>query len=246
MTEDVNLIAPIEVISETADFVVINKPVGVSVHKDQNEIGLLQVLAKQLNVQQLFLVHRLDKMTSGLLLLAKTTKANRELSLLFQNRQIEKFYIALSDRKPKKKQGLVMGDMEKARRGDWRLIKRTENPAITQFFSYGVEVKQPYNRMLRLFLMRPATGKTHQLRVMMKSVGAPILGDKRYYSGDTLWQNLDRGYLHAWQLMFEFQGIRYSFVAEPSQGDLFQLAAVKSQLASLNDNSVSWPRLKQQ
>ncbi|KAL8218948.1 UNVERIFIED_CONTAM: hypothetical protein K2H54_000327 [Gekko kuhli] len=71
----------------------------------------------------LYPVHRLDKMTSGLVLLARTTEANRALSMAFAAREVSKQYLALSDRKPKKKQGWVKGDMQKGRGGSWMLAR---------------------------------------------------------------------------------------------------------------------------
>ncbi|QLB19300.1 TIGR01621 family pseudouridine synthase [Mannheimia granulomatis] len=193
------------------DFIIINKPEGVSVHKDEEEIGLTEQVAKQLNVEQVWLVHRLDKITSGLLILALNKEAAVRFYHLFEQHKIQKTYWALSDKKPKKKQGKIVGDMEKSRNGAWKLCHSKENPAVTQFTSYSVEVP------LRHFLLQPKTGKTHQLRVAMKSLGSPILGD-RLYSGTAA----DRVYLHAYQLDFEYDGERICVNAEPTSGQLWQ------------------------
>jgi len=89
-----------------------------------------------------------------------------------------------------------------------------ENPAITQFFSSAAQPGQ------RLFLLKPKTGKTHQLRVALKSIGAPIAGDT-LYGGDDKLEKFDRTYLHAYALEFTFGGQRQQFVSMPTQGDLF-------------------------
>ena len=68
----------IEVVYQHSDFIIINKPEGISVHKDQAEQGLTELVAKQLNVPQVWLVHRLDKVTSGLLILALNTESAAE------------------------------------------------------------------------------------------------------------------------------------------------------------------------
>ncbi|MDF4311229.1 pseudouridine synthase, partial [Vibrio parahaemolyticus] len=98
------------------DFLIINKHPNVSVHKDDGDTMLLQEVAKQSGDEQLYLIHRLDKMTSGILLLGRNAKAASALSQAFADRQVEKFYLAIGSKKPKKKQGLVVGDMERSRR----------------------------------------------------------------------------------------------------------------------------------
>ncbi|OTW27794.1 RNA pseudouridine synthase, partial [Vibrio parahaemolyticus] len=153
------------------DFLIINKHPNVSVHKDDGDTMLLQEVAKQSGDEQLYLIHRLDKMTSGILLLGRNAKAASALSQAFADRQVEKFYLAIGSKKPKKKQGLVAGDMERSRRSSWKLVNSKNNPAVTQFFSLAAEPGE------RLFLCKPHTGKTHQIRVALKSVGSGIVGD---------------------------------------------------------------------
>ncbi len=75
----------IEVVYQHSDFIIINKPEGISVHKNQEEQGLTEFVAKQLNVPQVWLVHRLDKVTSGLLILALNAESAAEFSRLFLN-----------------------------------------------------------------------------------------------------------------------------------------------------------------
>ncbi|MFT6255233.1 MAG: tRNA pseudouridine32 synthase/23S rRNA pseudouridine746 synthase [Granulosicoccus sp.] len=194
------------IVAENEHFIVVNKHVGVCVHSEPDEVGLLVQMKQDLQLEQLLPVHRLDKVTSGLLLCAKTSAAASELSQLFQNRQVEKYYLALSDKKPKKKQGLISGGMERGRRGSWKLSQSKDNPAITQFFSYGLGDGN------RLFLLKPKTGKTHQLRVALKSIGSPISGDRLY--GHPL--SLPKGIrLHASILSFEYQGEYYRYVDFP-------------------------------
>ena len=192
----------LDILLQTSDFVVINKPAGLSVHRDQNDSGLTEMLAQQLGVPQLWLVHRLDKPTSGVLLLALNADAASELAQAFANRQVKKNYLALSDRKPSKKQGWIKGDMVRSRQGAWKLTRSMENPAQTRFSSHSSEPGR------RLFVLRPLTGKTHQLRVAMKSLGSPILGDTLY--GGT---PADHLYLHAWCLSFPFRGAWFTVEA---------------------------------
>jgi len=197
-------------VAERADFLLIDKAPDISVHRDQEQYGLVERVAAEHGCAQLYLVHRLDRMTSGLLLLAKSAASCAALARQFAEHKIEKMYVALSDRKPLKKQGSVRGDMLRARDGAWRLARSLENPALTVFHSRSVEPG------LRLFVLRPRTGKTHQLRVAMKSLGAPILGDSRY--GGSV---AERGYLHACALRFEYAGETVCFSEPPRTGALF-------------------------
>ncbi|MGX2949094.1 TIGR01621 family pseudouridine synthase [Frederiksenia canicola] len=193
------------IIYRHTDFVIINKPAGVSVHRDEQAVGLTEKLAKQLGVDQVWLVHRLDKLTSGLLILALNKTAAATFYRLFEAHQIQKTYWAISTQKPKKKQGSIIGDMAKSRNGAWKLCQTRHHPAITQFISYAIAPK------LRQFILQPKTGKTHQLRVAMKSLGSPILGDQLYRG-----EAADRLYLHAYQLDFIYDGEPISVSVEPT------------------------------
>lgn len=180
-------------------------------HKDQQAVGLTELVAKQLGVEQVWLVHRLDKITSGLLILALNKEAAANFYTLFEQHKIQKTYWAISDKKPKKKQGKIVGDMQKSRNGAWKLCHSKENPAITQFTSCRIDPP------LRHFILQPKTGKTHQLRVAMKSLGSPILGDSLYSGSES-----DRVYLHAHQLEFNYQNEHFYVQALPESGQIWQ------------------------
>ncbi|MBF1199600.1 MAG: TIGR01621 family pseudouridine synthase [Haemophilus parainfluenzae] len=218
----------LDIIYQTDDFIIIYKPCGISVHKDQSEIGLTTLLAEQLGVPQVWLVHRLDKVTSGLLILALNAESAAEFFRLFSEHHIQKSYLALSNQKPKKKQGLIVGDMQKARNGAWKLCQSKENPAITRFESVSCEPN------LRLFILKPQTGKTHQLRVAMKSLGSPILGDALYGKNT---EKIDRTYLHAARLQFEFKGQAFDVFTSPKEGEWWHRDAVQSQIQKFSSAS---------
>lgn len=203
----------IPIVAQNADFIVVNKPAGLNFHSEESA-GLVVLVQQQLQVEQLYPVHRLDKMTSGLLILAFNKATAQAFNDLFSSRQIDKFYLAIANQKPKKKQGWVKGDMVAARRGSWMLTKTQENPAITQFISALIRPGE------RLFLLKPTTGKTHQLRVMMKSLSAPICGDVRYADSEQAKQE-DRGYLHAYAMRFDLQDKHYEFVCPPDSGQRY-------------------------
>jgi tRNA pseudouridine32 synthase/23S rRNA pseudouridine746 synthase len=227
-----------------SDFVLINKYPGVSVHKDDGETMLVHEVSQALDGQTLYLVHRLDKMTSGLLLLARSADAARALSACFAQRTVEKYYLAIGCKKPKKKQGFICGDMTRSRRSGWMLTAAQTNPAMTQFFSTAGEHGE------RLFLCRPLTGKTHQIRVALKSIGSAIVGDPIYSSRrDNDRSHADRGYLHAYALKFSYAGEAYSFLCDPRQdetlGDKWQEPTVSSGIEQwLEPWSLPWPQVK--
>lgn len=229
------------VIYDCTDFVVVDKSAGVDFHDCDGLAGLFSQVKSSLGLTEFYPVHRLDKVTSGLVVFAKTAAVNKALCQQFFERTTEKYYVAIAAGKPKKKQGAVTGDMARSRRSSWVLLKTKNNPALTQFFSYSLIPG------LRMYLLKPATGKTHQLRVALKSVAAPILGDKIYSGANTYKieeQNhtADRTYLHAYSLGFTLFGRDYRFVCKPSQGELFVQA--NDLLARLEEPwCLPWPNL---
>lgn len=208
----------IPVLFESKRILVIEKPHGVSHHSEDDELGILATVRNQLQTYpplstdecatRLYGVHRLDKVTSGILIFAKDEEMAGLLSKAFREKKIVKYYTAISAKKPKKKkQGWVKGNMVPSRRGTWKLLdtkkktsisgtknKSSDNYAATRFFTAGLgkvnelflsEIeKERNNDELKspktVMLFQPITGKTHQIRVAAKSVGLPILGDERY------------------------------------------------------------------
>lgn len=227
-----------KIITQTDDFVVVAKSAGVNFH-DEEQVGsglfsqVKQQMKKQFSVTELYPIHRLDKMTSGLILFAKNIKSAQIFGKLFEEHNVEKYYLAISDKKPTKKQGLIKGDMAKSRRGMFKLLRTMDNPAITQFFSYPIANKQ------RLYLLKPHSGKTHQLRVALSSIGAPIIGDPLYNANSTT----DRGYLHAYALRFSFLGIMYQFILPSDQGEYYLTQSIRDKLVELDQPwLLNWPK----
>lgn len=215
-------------------FVVCAKPSGVGMHDEAAEQGFVSVARALLGNVNLLPVHRLDKPTSGLCVFAKTSAVAALFGNLFETKQMTKYYIALTANKPSKKQGGVIGDMEKTRNGSWKLTSAKRNPAITHFFSFA------YKEGRRFIVLKPATGKTHQLRVALKALGAPIIGDERYGG-----LKQDRLYLHAYQLAFALEGVDYSFQCTPTSGELFHKNTLDTVLDTVGDfNVLKWPALK--
>lgn len=225
---------PIPVLVEHADFVIVDKPAGSHMHSQHGQHSVVQQLSAQLD-EQLWPVHRLDAGTSGLLILARSGHAAANFGKLFEHQQLQKFYLAVAAGKPKKKQGLVRGDMEKARNGSWKLSKLLNNPACTQFFSYALSETPGH----RLYVLRPLTGRSHQLRVALKSISAPILGDTRYGGAAA-----ERLHLHAYALRFQYQDELIELVRPPAPVAGFTV--VLSQLHQQNLNQpwqLPWPAI---
>lgn len=223
---------PIPVLAEHRDYFVVNKPCGINVHQQDDVDGLVTRLKKQLNTEHLWLAHRLDQVTSGCLLLARNKTTAASLGEQFQQRQVGKFYLALCYKRPKKRQGTIKGDMKKIRAGRWALSRSLDNPAVTHFYDMGL------GNGLRLQLLRPHTGQTHQLRVVLNSLGSTILGDT-FYGGTAA----DRTYLHAWQLTFEHQQSIHRFACLPASGEHFQsdLFLQKVEDISPPEDRFRWP-----
>jgi len=221
-------------IDQQSNFIIINKAAGTNFH-DEAELGsgLFNLVKQQLQLTELYPVHRLDKMTSGLVIMAKNLATAQQFQQLFASHQLEKYYLAISDQKPKKKQGLIKGDMEKSRRGTYKLMRSQNNPAISQFFSYSIAKSQ------RLFIIKPHSGKTHQIRVALNSIGSPIIGDNRYSGSEA-----DRGYLHAFALSFSLNEQTYYYVCPPDHGELFIQTNCQNTIIELSQPwQLNWPKL---
>jgi len=226
-----------ELIENNENFLIIYKKPNANFHSENGERGLFETVKQSQGLLELYPVHRLDKVTSGLLVMAKNATANQDLINQFKKREVQKFYLAISAKKPKKKQGLIKGDMESARRGAWKLIPTTNNPALTQFFSTALGDGK------RLFIVKPHTGKTHQIRVALKSIGAPIWGDSLYADALSC-IDADRVYLHAFSLAFTLNGQHYRFTEFPREGDLYKTVEFNTAIQEfLSPWNLAWPKV---
>jgi tRNA pseudouridine32 synthase / 23S rRNA pseudouridine746 synthase len=157
-----------------------NKPRGVAVHASHGKSNNLSKVFEDLRFglpKTPQLTHRLDKDTSGCLILGRHANALRMMGKLFENNQIEKKYIAIINGSPKESQGVINLPMAKqSERSDFWWMKIDENgkEAITQY-----QILDSNGKYSIIELM-PKTGRTHQLRVHMQAIGCPIVGDKIY------------------------------------------------------------------
>ncbi|GAA5218645.1 TIGR01621 family pseudouridine synthase [Corallincola platygyrae] len=238
MTRDAAADFEPKILFENEDFWAFDKPPGISCHDEKHDDGTIAPgffgLLRAYFDTKVFPVHRLDKVTSGILLAAKHAESAAKFGQLFEQRTINKYYLAISDKKPRKKQGAVIGDMVKARRGAWKLTKGNTNPAVSHFFTAAL------GEGLRVFLVKPYTGKTHQIRVALKSLGSPIYGDGLYAGSEA-----DRTYLHAYAIEFKWKNDDLRLISEPGEGAFYRLEKLKTLLAeTLSPWRLRWPTLK--
>lgn len=182
---------PLDVIHEDAELLLVNKPQGLlSVPGKGPHLADCLISRVQTAFPTALLVHRLDRDTSGVMVFALTPAAQRHLGLQFEKRHTKKTYIALVHGEVAAKSGVV--DLPLI--VDWpnrplqHVNHETGKPALTEWRRGAVN--DGVTRM-RLF---PRTGRSHQLRVHMKEIGHPIVGDP-FYSED--WQAYPRMMLHA-------------------------------------------------
>ena len=187
------------VIFEDEDLVVINKPAGLAVQGGsgitKHVDGMLDGLAGENGVRPR-LVHRLDKDTSGVLLLARSAEVARRLSEAFAGRDVQKIYWALTSPAPKKDKGRIDAPLAKGESGP-AMEKMLMDDEIGKSSITDYEVLEKAETAA-LVAFHPLTGRTHQIRVHASIIDAPLWGDEKYggAKGKTF-------FLHARELVLE-------------------------------------------
>jgi 23S rRNA pseudouridine1911/1915/1917 synthase len=199
----------LEVIFEDAHIIAINKPAGLLTHPVQgsDELsvvhGLLHYtkgkLAPAGGAPRPGVVHRLDRETSGVIVLAKTDKAYHALVSQFAERAAQKEYLALVDKTPRLLSGVCEAKIDRHRTVRVRMAVREDGrDARTEW-----RVEEKYGAQAALVRAYPHTGRTHQIRVHLAHLGHPILGDRTYGKFDTPFYTdwpMPRVMLHAHRL----------------------------------------------
>ena len=185
------------ILFENNDFIVLNKWSQIATQGGSKIKTSIDHIIKNIN-SNYRLVHRLDKETSGLLLIAKNLNYAKKLSSLFKQKEITKFYIALCEGKPKNNHSQVKLE-----------IKNKKLKIENTITNYKVVNN---NNNISSILFNPQTGKTHQLRIVSKNLGCPIVGDNKYnihskYKKESLM-------LHAFALKFSINSKKFEYISK--------------------------------
>ena len=220
---------PLDIVFENDDLIVVNKPAGMVVHPAAGHAsGTLvnAILGYEPNIEGIGgeerpgVVHRLDKETSGLILLAKNERAHRWLQDQFRLRKVEKTYLALVDGKPPTPSGRVEAYIgrDPSHRKQMAIVSESRGrEAISEYKT----VESFANHTLLEF--HPLTGRTHQIRLHCAFLGCPIVGDE-VYGRKKPTVEIDRHFLHAYRLKIVLPGKKESrFFEAPLPAELEQV-----------------------
>ena len=195
---------PLDVLYEDADVIAVNKPAGMVVHTGAgrnsgtlvnavlHRFGNVSTVAGELRPG---IVHRLDRLTSGVILIARTDAAHRSLAHQFASRKVEKIYIALAHGRVDSGEGQVSTPIT---RDPVRRVRMTTRAGRGRSAITSYRVLKRFEAFT-LLEVRIGTGRTHQIRVHLASIGHPVVGDSLYGAPKS---KLSRYFLHACQITF--------------------------------------------
>ena len=210
------------IIFENKDFIVINKWSDIATQGESKINISIDDIIKNIS-QEYNLVHRLDKETSGLLILAKNFLITRLFGKLFREQKIKKIYLAVCQGVPKHMESVVK-----------LKINNKKNPTNISQSITKYKVLKNKNK-LSVILFKPLTGKTHQLRIVSKHLGCPIIGDIKYNSLKKY--NLEKLKLNAYFLKFFINNRNYEFMSKlPNHFNKF---ISKNEISTIIDKNIS-------
>jgi len=193
----------IEILHETKDYIVVNKPSGLitesNPYEDSLEDQLHSYLSKTIKNVFVGVVHRLDRVTSGVVLFAKKKSALKYFNSQFESKSIKKTYLAI-----------VSGDLKSTKATLNNFLRKDQKKKIAVIYKTKESNSKPcsltYNEVkkidgLSLLEVKPQTGRFHQIRAQLAYLGNPIYGDEKY--GSTFVYEKNAVCLHAWKLKFK-------------------------------------------
>lgn len=200
---------PLEILYEDKDIIIVNKPKGMVVHPaNGNPDGTLVNAIMSICKDSLSgiggeirpgIVHRLDKHTSGAIIIAKNDKAHINLSEQIKNHEVEKTYIALVRGIVKENEATINMPIGRSTKDRKKMaVNKNGKSAITHF----KVIERFAKENCTLLEIKIETGRTHQIRVHLSEIGYPIIGDEVYSSGKNMW-NIKGQCLHAKSLKFK-------------------------------------------
>jgi len=192
-------------VENNENFVVINKPAGIAVQSGtKSKKNILDILRSTKEFQDAYpyAVHRIDKETTGVLIVAKNRKYAQLFTSLFRIRKIHKTYLCIVVGVLKENKGTLRDELF-----HYEGPKKIKTKAITHFSVIDS------NNNYSLLKLTPETGRKHQLRKQLLIHGCPVLGDEKYRTS-IIKQKENRLMLHAHKINFSIAGLRYNFSAE--------------------------------
>lgn len=234
---------PLDIIHQDDNIIVINKEPNLSVHQDikgyQKETLINWLLGNEIQLSSIGgihrpgIVHRLDKDTSGVLIIAKNDKTHHFLQKQFADRTVEKIYLTLVDGVPPTKSGTINSPITRDQVDRKKMKVSSSNkarPSTTHFKvleSFHLPESTKSNKKCSLLEVKIETGRTHQIRVHMASIGHPVVGDDKYGSSkiNQLFQTLGlkRQFLHAYKLKLPISEKETKTFTSPLTKDLQNL-----------------------
>jgi len=218
----------LDIIHQDENIIIVNKPAGLQVHPSDTEKENTLVNALVVSFPEIKnvndgsegswmrpgIVHRLDKDTSGAMVVARNKKTFDELKRKFADREIEKNYVALVYGHLEKKSGVVDVPIARAASFKNQKIARGKTKGIARAAVTEYRLLKRYADF-DFVEAKPKTGRMHQIRVHLASLGNPIVGDGKYKRRNLVRpEGVTRQLLHAQNLKFELEGKQYSFKAD--------------------------------
>ena len=194
------------IIEDNENFIVLNKPIGIPVQSGTKSFkNLIDILknSKYFENSKPFIVHRLDKETSGVLIIAKNRKFAQLFTSLFRIRKIHKTYLAIVYGKVNKSIKMMKDN----------LIYYENNKKISQKAVSNLKIIKS-NEAYSFLELNPITGRKHQLRKQLLKIGCPIVGDDKYFLNDRKRIKIKNLMLHAYKIKFMINNIQYNFKAK--------------------------------